>query len=245
MHALLLATLLKAATVIVSGQAVAQHPQYLELVGIGTGVAIAELDPGHYAVVTAGHVARYANPQLALFGHAHAHPRVEMSVGDPNGEDLAVLIVRSRVALPVAPLGSERPRVAALLDVVGHPYAQAWRVTHARYEQGAITPSRVLRPLVTRHTTVWICRGCDRGNSGSGIFDGEGRLHGVIYAAAPLPAYRAADERELRTDVYDPHIVRQVLAIDVCEVRSLLRYAEESWRNKRSHSRRSVISGHG
>lgn len=232
MRALLFAIALKAATVIVSGDAVAQHPQDLVLVGVGTGVAVARIDATHYAVVTAAHVARYGNPHVALYGHRRAHAAVEMAVADPNGEDLAVLIVHSRVALPVVPLAQRDPSPGSLLNVVGHPYAQTWSVTHARFEQGVLTPSRSLQPLITRHTNIWICRGCDRGNSGSGIFDVNGRLDAVIYAAAPLPAYRRADERELRTDSYNPHIVRQVLAIDVAEVRALLRYAEAKWRNK-------------
>lgn len=232
MHALLFAIALKAATVIVSGDAVAQHPQDLVLVGVGTGVAIARIDDTHYAVVTAAHVARYGDPHVALYGHRGAHAAVEIAVADPRGEDLAVLIVRSRVALPIVPLAQNDPQPRSILSVVGHPYAQTWSVTHALYEQGVITPSPSLRPLVTRHTNIWICRGCDRGNSGSGIFDAQGELEAVIYAAAPLPAYRRADERELRTDTYNPHIVRQVLAIDVAEVRAVLRYAEEQWRNK-------------
>lgn len=229
---MLFAIVLKAATVIVSGDAVAQHPQDLVLVGVGTGVAVARIDRDHYAVVTARHVARYGNPRVALYGHPRAHSKVELAVADPNGEDLAILIVRSHVHLPVVPLATHRVRTGALLKVVGHPYAQTWRVTHARYEQGAVLPSAELRPLITHHTNLWICRGCDRGNSGSGIFNAHGRLQAVIYAAAPLPAYRRADERELRTDIYNPRIVRQVLAIDVAEVRSLLQFARESWRNK-------------
>lgn len=229
---MLFAIALKAATLIVSGDAVAQHPQDLVLVGVGTGVAIARIDSEHYAVVTARHVARYGNPRVVLYGHPHAHSKVEMAVADPRGEDLAILIVRSRVHLPVVLLETQPVKTGALLKVVGHPYAQTWRVTRARYEQGAVAPSAVLRPLITRHTNLWICRGCDRGNSGSGIFDSHGSLQAVIYAAAPLPAYRRADERELRTDVYNPRIVRQVLAIDVAEVRSLLKFARASWHNK-------------
>jgi hypothetical protein len=186
--------------------------------------------------VTAEHVARYGKPRLVIYDHARAHSRVEMTMRDPRGEDLAVLIVRSRTALPVVPLASHAPRRHTLLTVVGHPYAHTWTVTHARFEQGAITPSKALRPLLTRDSTLWICRGCDRGNSGSGIYDSRGRLSALIYAASPLPAYRAADERELRTDTYNPRIVRQVLAIDAAEVRRAVRAAEQTWRNKGSAS---------
>jgi S1-C subfamily serine protease len=230
--ALLFASLLKAATLIVSGNVGASHPQDLVLVGVGTGVVIDRVDATHYAVVTAAHVARYGNPRLVIYDHPRAHSHVEMTMTDPRGEDLAILIVRSKTRLPVVPLAQHAPPLNARFKVVGHPYARTWTVTHARYEQGAVAPSNALRSLVTRHSTLWICRGCDRGNSGSGIYDSQGRLLAVIYAAAPLPAYRAADERELRTDSYDPRIVRQVLAIDVNEVRRALRTAERSWRNK-------------
>jgi Trypsin-like peptidase domain len=231
LHALLFAILLKAATVIVSGDAVATHPQDLVLVGVGTGVAIARIDAHHYAVATAAHVARYANARVAIYGHPHAHSNVESVVIDPH-EDLAILIVSSAVPIPVVPLTQQKPRAGAMLEVVGHPYAQTWRVTYARYAQGLHRPSRALQPLVTAHSTVWICRGCDRGNSGSGIFDGNGRLEGIIYAAAPLPPYRRADQLERAKDAYNPSIVREMLAIDVSKVRSLLTYAQQSWRNK-------------
>jgi hypothetical protein len=234
--ALLFATLLKAATVIVSGNVGASEPQDLVLVGVGTGVVVDRVDSTHYAVVTAAHVARYGNPRLVIYDHSRAHSHVEMTMADPRGEDLAVLIVRSRTPLPVVALADRAPPLNARLAVVGHPYARTWTVTHAQYVQGAITPTKVLRPLLTRDSTLWICRGCDRGNSGSGIYDSHGRLTAIIYAAAPLRAYRAADARELRTDTYDPHIVRQVLAIDVSEVRRVLRSAEQSWRDKGSRS---------
>lgn len=232
MHALVFATLLKAATVIVSGSVGASNPQNLMLVGVGTGVIVDRVDANHYAIVTAAHVARYGNPHVALYAHPFSHSRVELAMMDPRGEDLAVLIVRSAVRLPIVPLAPREPPGGALLEVVGHPYARTWTVTHARYVQGEIRPSTLLRPLLTRNSTLWICRGCDRGNSGSGIYDAQGRLAGVIYAAAPLPAYRAADARELRTDTYNSRIVRQVLAVDANAVRRVLNSAEWAWRNK-------------
>lgn len=228
--------LLKAATVIVSGSVGASNPQNLVLVGVGTGVIVDRVDATHYAVVTAAHVARYGNPHVALYGHPHAHSRVEMTALDPQGEDLAVLIVRSTARLPVIPLARRDPAAGETLEVVGHPYAHTWSVTHATYVQGEIRPSALLRPLVSTDSTLWICRGCDRGNSGSGIYDAQGHLTALIYAAAPLPAYRAADARELRTDTYDPRIVRQVLAVDAVALRRLLRSAEASWRKKGSPS---------
>lgn len=234
--ALLFTTLLKAATVIVSGSVGAPHPQDLVLVGVGTGVVVDRLDATHYAIVTAAHVARYGNPRVVMYDHARAHSRVELTMNDPRGEDLAVLILRSRTRLPVVRLARQAPPAGARLTVVGHPYARTWTVTHARYEQGAIAPSPLLRALVTRDSSLWICRGCDRGNSGSGIYDAQGRLTAVIYAAAPLPAYREADARELRTDIYDARIVRQVLAIDASEVRRVVDAAERAWRTAGSHS---------
>lgn len=232
MHALVFATLLKAATVIVSGSVGASNPQNLVLVGVGTGVVVDRVDANHYAIVTAAHVARYGNPHVALYAHPRAHARVEMSMMDPRGEDVAVLIVRSAVRLPVVPLAQREPPGGAMLEVVGHPYAHTWTVTRARYVQGEIRPNMLLRPLLTRDSTLWICRGCDRGNSGSGIYDSRGRLAALIYAAAPLPAYRSADARELRTDSYNSRIVRQVLAIDAKAVRRVLNSAERAWRNK-------------
>jgi S1-C subfamily serine protease len=231
LHALLFAIVLKAATVIVWGDAIAPHPQDLVLVGVGTGVAVARIDAEHYAVVTAAHVARYGNPRIALYAHRGARPRVEMAALDPDGEDLAILIVRTETALPVVPLAQRNVQDGDRLTVVGHPYAQTWSVSHAWYEPRAAALT-ALQPLVTAHTDMWLCRGCDRGNSGSGIFDAAGRLQAVIYAAAPMPGYRHADERELRRDTYNPRIMRQVLAINAAEVRTLLRFAERSWRNK-------------
>lgn len=233
MHALLLATLLKAATVIVSGNVGASDLRDLVLVGVGTGVVVDRIDAHHYAIVTAAHVARYGNPHVAIYDHPNAHSPVEMVMTDPRGEDVAMLIVRSAAAMPIVALASHEPPSGARLEVVGHPYARTWTVTHAAYAQGAMPVSKSLRPLLTRDSSLWICRGCDRGNSGSGIYDAHGRLTALIYAAAPLPAYRAADAHELRTDTYNPHIVRQVLAIDAGEVRRLLRSAERSWRNSR------------
>jgi hypothetical protein len=232
LHALLFSVLLKAATVIVSGSVGApDHAQDLVLVGVGTGVVVAQLDAHHYAVVTAAHVSRYGHPRVAVYAHGHERFHVEKVIVDPQGEDLAMLLVRSAVRLPVVPLAHRKPQAGSLLEVVGHPYARTWRVNYARYVQGRVAPSPVLRPLVTRDTSLWICRGCDRGNSGSGIYDAQG-LEAVVYAATPLSAYRGADQRELRMDEYNPHIVRQVLAIDVREVRSLLRYAGRAWRER-------------
>ncbi|HLI94481.1 MAG TPA: serine protease [Candidatus Baltobacteraceae bacterium] len=232
MHALLLAMLLKAATVIVSGDVGTPQPQDLVLVGVGTGVVVAKLDAQHYAVVTAAHVARYSHPHVAVYGRPHGRFRVEQVILDPSGQDLAMLVVRSKAPLPVVALAPREPKTGARLEVVGHPFARTWRVNHARYAQGTVVPSALLTSLVTRDTNLWICRGCDRGNSGSGIYDAQGRLDAVIYAAAPLPAYRRADARELQSDEYNPHIVRQVLAIDVREVRSLLRYTGRAWRER-------------
>jgi len=234
LHGLLFALSLKAATVIVSGSVGASSLQDLMLVGIGTGVVVDRLDATHYAVVTAAHVARYGNPQVAFFRHARAHSRVEMAMLDPAGDDLAVLIVRSDLHLPVLPLAANAPRAGEHLTVVGHPYAHAWSVTHATYAQNVSPLNSVLRPLVTRDSTLWICRGCDRGNSGSGIYDARNRLVALVYAAAPLRSYAAADARELHTDTYDPRIVRQVLAVDAHAIRTFLRRAEHAWRRRES-----------
>jgi hypothetical protein len=227
-----LAILLKAATVIVSGHVGASAPQDVVWVGVGTGVVVDRIDAEHYAVVTAAHVARYGHPRVTLYGHRGARPQVQMRVVDRNGEDLAMLVVRSPLPLPVVRLAPQDPPVGARLQVVGHPYARMWSVNRATYGP-AQAASKALRPLVTRDTTTWICRGCDRGNSGSGIYDAQERLVAVIYAAAPLPPYRRADERELHRDEYDPHIVRQVLAVDVREVRALLRETLTAWRQQR------------
>jgi S1-C subfamily serine protease len=232
MHALVFAILLKAATVIVTGHAGMAAPQDVVWVGVGSGVVVGRIDAEHYAVVTAAHVARYGHPRVTLFGHGHERPQVQLTFADRNGDDLAMLVVRSRVPLPVAPLALRDPSAGARLQVVGHPYARTWTVTRATYAPAQVL-SKALRPLVTVDTTRWICRGCDRGNSGSGIYDPQGRLAGVIYAAAPLPAYRMADERELRSDEYNPNIVRQVLAVDVREVRTLLSDALRAWREQR------------
>lgn len=238
MHVLLLATLLKAATVIVSGSVgTPNHPQDLALVGVGTGVVVARLDADHYAIVTAAHVARYANPQVAVYGHPRAHARVDMKITDPRQEDVAMLVVRTNLDLPVIALAARRPDAGARLTVVGHPYARTWSVNYATYA-GPVEVSSRLRPLATRDTSVWICRGCDRGNSGSGIYDARGRLTAIVYAAAPLNGYRKADAREQRTDTYNPRIVREVLAIDVREVRSLLRKTRVAWEPRGPNSSR-------
>jgi hypothetical protein len=229
--ALVFVGLLKAATVIVSGHVgtVTSNAEQIDLTGVGSGVVIGRIDASHYAIVTAAHVARYERPRITVYGHADEAAPVEMIVKDPHHEDIAVLIVRSSLPLPVMHLARSMPAAGERFRVVGHPFAHAWRTTYASYVPQMQAANRNLWPLVTAHSTLWTCRGCDRGNSGSGIFDDRGHLAAIVYAAAPFPQYAREDARELLLDRYNPAIRRQVLAVGYQEVGLLLRLAKERY----------------
>ncbi len=96
---------------------------------------------------------------------------------DPAQARRAQLAVRSR---NVPPLGSA-------LTVIGHPVSAwrgpdqgRWTTTYARMGETAADP----RTNAVRYDIA--CRRCGPGDSGSGVFDGDGRLVGIVYGVTEI-----------------------------------------------------------
>lgn len=89
-------------------------------------------------------------------------------------------------AFPLAIAGAAPP-LGSTLEVVGHPVsalrapeAGRWTVTYARMGEAVPNPSTGALEYEI------FCSRCSPGNSGSGVFDGLGRLVGIVYGVTDI-----------------------------------------------------------
>jgi hypothetical protein len=147
---------------------------------IGAGEIVGRRDDGALLVLTARHVVEKL-----------PHPRVYVRAGELPGTPFAALWERrpgrAGTVVAVSPdadlaLVAFRPRridayrIATLADeswpeggeVVGHPNGALWTTSPFRFLESA------------RDTFDVDCGTCGPGDSGGGVFDGEGRLAGIL-----------------------------------------------------------------
>jgi hypothetical protein len=146
--------------------------------------------PQGLEAVTAGHCAAHAFSRVrffdghTLYGSATRVLRISGSV------DAATLFVRVDPALARATAVSVPadavPAIGATVTIVGHPVSALagpregrWTVTSGL--MGAVDQSDLGAPQYEVY-----CTGCGPGNSGSGVFDGEGRLVGIVYGVTEI-----------------------------------------------------------
>ena len=146
--------------------------------------------PQALEAVTAGHcaeqpfsVARFFDGHV-LFGSAVRVLRVADAV------DAAAISVTLPSALaratPVSVPTRAVPAIGSVLQIVGHPVAALagpnagrWTVTFGRMGETARSDLGALEYEV-------YCSRCGPGDSGSGVFNGEGRLVGIVYGVTEI-----------------------------------------------------------
>ena len=140
--------------------------------------------------MTAGHCAQQPFSVVRFFdGHAlyGAAARV-LRIAD--AVDAAALSVTVDPALaratPVSELTRAVPAIGSVLQIVGHPVAALagpnagrWTVTFGRMGEIARSDLGALQFEV-------YCPRCGPGDSGSGVFDGEGHLVGIVYGVTEI-----------------------------------------------------------
>jgi Trypsin-like peptidase domain len=146
--------------------------------------------PQALEAVTAGHCAQQPFSVIRLFdGHVlfGSAARV-LSVAD--AVDAAAISVTLAPALaratPVSVPTRIVPAIGSILQIIGHPVAALagpnagrWTVTFGRMGEVARSDLGSLEYEV-------YCSRCGPGDSGSGVFNGEGRLVGIVYGVTEI-----------------------------------------------------------
>jgi len=107
----------------------------------------------------------------------------------PSADAAAVLLPLGRAraaAFPLAVAGAAPP-LGSIVSVIGHPVsallapaAGRWTVTYAR--MGETVPN----PATGALEYEIFCGRCGPGNSGSGVFDADGRFIGIVYGVTDI-----------------------------------------------------------
>jgi hypothetical protein len=140
---------------------------------------------------TAGHCAQSAFSVVRFFdGHALYGSAVRVThVSDTVDEaTLFVTLDSARVrSTPIAVPARFVPPLGSTLTIVGHPVAALaaenqgrWTVTYGR--MGETVPNSETGAL---EYEVY-CSRCGPGDSGSGVFDGDGHLVGMVYGVTEI-----------------------------------------------------------
>lgn len=148
---------------------------------VGTGVVVGKSN-GELDILTAHHVVDHTGTLLISFrdGTTSAGRVVASSKSD----DLSVIRVRApqNTTIRIARISDADFSTGQAFVVVGHPGNHDW----------AATPG-LAEPHI--YTTLLFCPKCDRGDSGAGAFDMQGRLRGIVTKKLTilLPGARAHD----------------------------------------------------
>lgn len=173
------ATSLRHQTVMVVGRISARRS------AVGSGVILRDDDRG-FVILTARHVVRGRSNITIVLPDSMLGIRVTRIVMSGK-DDLAMLF---------APLHDARLRAAAFAKadlqtrdrfvVMGHPGKYSW----------AASPGVAERHI--RHTYLY-CPKCDRGDSGGGVFNMQGRLTGIITSKVLVDAPTVPSGKRLHT----------------------------------------------
>jgi hypothetical protein len=146
--------------------------------------------PQAVEAVTAGHCAVHAFSVVRFFAGPVLPGSAARVVRTADAVDAASLSVTLDPALaratPVSVPSRAVPAIGAVLQIVGHPVsalagpnAGRWTVTFGRMGEVARSDLGALQYEV-------YCPRCGPGDSGSGAFDGEGRLVGIVYGVTEI-----------------------------------------------------------
>jgi Trypsin-like peptidase domain len=140
---------------------------------------------------TAGHCATQPFTVVRFFdGHMVYGSAVRVTSVSESADAATLLItldpVRARTT-PVAVPSRSVPVMGSTLTIVGHPVSALrgpnegrWTVTYGRMGETAANPE-------TNATQYEVyCSRCGPGDSGSGVFDGEGRLVGIVFGVTQI-----------------------------------------------------------
>ncbi len=146
----------------------------------GTGVIVGARR-NELAILTARHVVEHPGAHSVFFA-SHYASVVHRIVLDRR-DDLALLWV------PALPGSYTRTTIASSdfstgdrFVVMGHPGNLQWAATPGIAEHHS-------------HLTLLYCPACDRGDSGAGAYDMQGRLHGIITRKLIITALSAHGDR--------------------------------------------------
>lgn len=175
----------------------------VRITGGGTGVVVAKT-ADQTLILTAWHVVKRFVGQPRFNGKKVTFPKmksipVKVVIMDDTGRvlltksytgdidanslsnDLALIKVKSRLPSAVASVARRLPRFGDRIWVVGHPFGRfEYTVT-----QGIVShpQQKVKVGLFKYKTYIQISPGVVPGNSGGPVFDGSGRLSGIVVAA--------------------------------------------------------------
>lgn len=144
---------------------------------IGSGVAIAR-DAGTLTIATAAHIVAQQGALRILDVTRRAYYDVldERVLGD---YDLALIRVRAQDTSPIAPAPFAQPVTGEPVWVWGHTGEGFWEIA-----TGSIRDTAARVPGADGTPRIAIdCPACAHGDSGSGVFDAQGRLVGILTRA--------------------------------------------------------------
>jgi hypothetical protein len=185
---------LREQTVIVAART-SPHTAYM-----GAGVIVGR-HKGQLVILTAKHIVTHRGTKVVLF-RDHTERVASRIIHAPH-EDLALVYIPDVPSTPyrVARLAGSTFATGDRFVVLGHPGAQSWTAS----------PGIAERHL---HYTLLFCPSCDRGDSGAGAFDGDGRLHGIVVTKAIMRAPEADTGRYIDLtafEIEDPRAIRAFL----------------------------------
>jgi hypothetical protein len=147
--------------------------------------------PGGLEATTAGHCANNAFSLVRFFdGHAlyGSAVRVIRRSETADAATLFIALDAARVrASPIVTPARRVPAMGTIVTIVGHPVsairganAGRWTVTYGRMGETTQNPE-----TGALEYDVY-CSRCGPGDSGSGVFDGEGHFVGIVYGVTEI-----------------------------------------------------------
>jgi hypothetical protein len=145
---------------------------------------------GTLIALTAAHCTVAGFSRVRFFDGAVVPGSAVRVISRSGSSDLAEIAVRASARAmrdtPSARTAARAPDIGDILAIVGHPVsalrgpnAGRWTTFDGRMAQVTRNPNGALQFEI-------YCPLCGPGNSGSGVFDGDGRLVGIVYGVTPI-----------------------------------------------------------
>ena len=145
---------------------------------IGGGVLVAR-SGDVMTIATAAHVVNGPPERLRILDTTRRAYYEVLHVRLLLEYDLAFIRVRAQPGYAAAPPAIAVPQPGEPVMLWGHPAQSFWRLASGSVVQPAAQlPGEDGSPRITI-----VCPNCEHGDSGSGVFDGDGRLIGILTQA--------------------------------------------------------------